>query len=84
MFTFTPLLGTKPLTYAKFTKYIKGLLKQVGLGISYSSHSFRRGGAGFMFQISIPGEMMKLIGDWRSDCLHTSYNKFFLLMVIGK
>jgi len=45
VFTFTTLLGTKPPTYGKFTKDLKGLLKQLGLGIGYSSHSFRRGEA---------------------------------------
>jgi len=44
VFTFTTLLGTKPLTYGKFTKYIKWLLKQLGLGTGYSSYSFRREG----------------------------------------
>ena len=44
VFTFTTLLGTKPLTYGKFTKDLKWLLKQLGLGTGYSNHSFRRGG----------------------------------------
>jgi len=43
--TFTILLGTKPLAYVKFTKYLKWLLKQLGLGTGYSSHSFKRGRA---------------------------------------
>jgi len=47
IFTFTTLLDTKPLTYGKFTKDLKWLLKQLGLGTVYSSHSFRRGGASF-------------------------------------
>jgi len=32
VFTFRTLPGTKPLTYGKFTKYLKWLLKQLGLG----------------------------------------------------
>jgi len=32
VFTFTTLLGTKPMTYGKFTKDLKWLLKQLGLG----------------------------------------------------
>jgi hypothetical protein len=68
VFTFTTPLGTKPLLYGKFTKDLKGLLKQLGLCTGYSSHSFRRGGASFMLQMGIPGEMIKLMGDWRSDC----------------
>ena len=31
VFIFITLLGTKPLTYGKFTKYLKWLLKQLGL-----------------------------------------------------
>ena len=55
-FTFTTLLGTKPPTYGKFTKDLKWLLKQLGLGTGYSSHRFRRVGA-----IGISDEMIKLI-----------------------
>jgi len=47
VFTFTTLLGTKPLTYGKFKKYHKRLLKQLGLGTGYNSHSFWRDGAVF-------------------------------------
>ena len=42
VFTFTTLLGTKPLKYSKFTRDLKGLLKQLGLRTGYSSHSLRR------------------------------------------
>ena len=63
VFTFTTLLGTKPLTHGKFTKDLKGLLIQLGLGTGYSSDSFRRGGASFILQIDILGEMIKLMGD---------------------
>jgi len=34
VFTFTSLLGTKPLTYGKFTKDLKWSLKQLGLGMA--------------------------------------------------
>ena len=47
VFTFTSLLGTKPLTYGKFTKDLKWLLKHLGLETGYSNHSFRRGGERF-------------------------------------
>ena len=43
-----------PAAYGKFTKDLKWLLKQLGLGTGYSSHSFRRGGASFY-------EIIKLI-----------------------
>ena len=32
VFTFTTLLGTKPMTYGKFTKSLKWLLRQLSLG----------------------------------------------------
>ena len=54
------IYGTKVLTYVKFTKDLKWLLKQLGLGTGYSSHSFRRWGK-FLLQIDIPGEMIKLM-----------------------
>ena len=47
IFTFTTLLGIKPLTYGK-------LLKQLGLGTGYSSSSFRRGGASFGSRLAFP------------------------------
>jgi len=47
VFTFTTLLGTKPLTYGNFTKNLKWLLKQLDLGTGYSSQFFRRGGVNF-------------------------------------
>ena len=59
VFTFTTLLGTKPLAYGKFTKDFKWLLKQLGLGTGYNSHTLRRGK--LWLQIGIPGEMIKLI-----------------------
>ena len=46
VFTFTTKV-LKPLTYGKFTKDLKWLLKQLGLGTGCSSHSFRRRGASF-------------------------------------
>ena len=52
--TFTTPLATKPLAYGKFTKKLKSLLKQLGLGTSYSSHSFRRDGATFCSRLAIP------------------------------
>ena len=65
VFTFTLVLGTKPLTYGNtFTKYIKWLLKQLGQGTDYSSRSFRRGGANVLLQIVIPGEIILVPVYW--------------------
>jgi len=50
VFTFTTLLGTKPMTYGKFSKMV---IKQLGLGTGYSSHSLRKGGARFGSRLAI-------------------------------
>jgi len=62
------LLSSKPLLYGKFTKYLNGLLKQLGLSTDNISHSCRRGGSGFALQMGIPGEMITLMDDWGSGC----------------
>lgn len=35
---------------------------------SYACHSFRRGGATYMFSIGMSTEMIRLMGDWKSEC----------------
>ena len=34
----------------------------------YAGHSFRRGGASLALACNLPTELIKLQGDWRSDC----------------
>jgi hypothetical protein len=34
----------------------------------YATHSFRRGGASYMFSIGMSLETIRLMGDWRSNC----------------
>lgn len=36
---------------------------------SYAGHSFRRGGASFAYQSGVPVELIKALGDWRSDTI---------------
>ena len=44
-------------------------LKLVGEeDMAYSLHSLRRGGATFAYQSNMEGQMIKLLGDWASDC----------------
>ena len=44
------------------------LLTHVGIvGGIFSGHSFRRWGASFMLQMGLPGELIKIMADWRSD-----------------
>ena len=33
----------------------------------FSGHSFRRGGATYLFKMGIPGELIQVMGDWHSD-----------------
>ena len=57
------------ITYTHFSSFLARVIKAVGLdSISYSPHSFRRGGAPFAFEAKVPSELIKAQGDWRSDC----------------
>ena len=47
---------------------IKHLVSLISLDpLEFSGHSLRQGGATFAFKCSIPAELIKLQGDWRSD-----------------
>ena len=35
----------------------------------FAGHSFRRGGAFFAYQAGVPIELIKTLGDWRSDTI---------------
>ena len=39
-----------------------------GDAASYATHSFRRGGATFMYNIGMNTESIRLLGDWKSNC----------------
>ena len=36
---------------------------------SYAGHLFRRGGASFAFQVGVPLELIKIMGDWKSNAV---------------
>ena len=58
----------EPLTYRQFQAMLKESISTAGMDATqYSSHSFRRGGASWSFLAGVPTEMIKLMGDWRSD-----------------
>ena len=59
--------GVKPLRYPQFVKDLKKLMTRLGCTSGYSGHSFRRGGACYLLLLGVPGEIIKLMGDWRSD-----------------
>ena len=61
--------GPRPLSYQMFISRLKAIL--IGLGVDhtkYAGHSFRRGGASLALACNLPTELIKLQGDWRSDC----------------
>ena len=57
-----------PYSPIKFVHQLRGLLSLIGLPAKeYSGHSFRRGSASWAIQNGIPGEIIKILGDWKSD-----------------
>ena len=65
-----PVNGSlQPYTYRAWMARLRQLLSRTGRRADkFSCHSFRRGGATFAFQAGVPSEMVKLLGDWRSEC----------------
>ena len=59
-----------PLVYSVFVNQLRFWLKCIGVKSTqlYSSHSLRRGGATWAFQSGVTPELIKLQGDWQSDC----------------
>ena len=57
------------VVYSSFISRLKSSLISAGYDASsYIGHSFRRGGASFSFEIGLPAYLIKLRGDWRSNC----------------
>jgi hypothetical protein len=57
-----------PVSYPHWQKWLKYLIEASGRDPSrFATHSFRRGGASFAFQAGVPTEVIKLLGDWKSD-----------------
>ena len=64
----TKHLRPKCLTYRLFLVRLRECLSMLGYSpSSYAGHSFRRGGASFAFESGIPIELIKMLGDWKSD-----------------
>ena len=60
--------GLHTITHARFTQELRRLLALAGHNPQgYSGHSFRRGGASFALQAGVPGEMIRVHGDWKSE-----------------
>lgn len=61
--------GPRPLTYRECSVKLKRWLEQAGWdSSSFSMHSLRRGGATLAFKAKVPGELIKIQGDWASEC----------------
>ena len=61
------------LTYDSFTKELKRLLNLAGLKAdSFSGHSFRRGGATYLYRLGADPLLIQASGDWATDC-YTRY-----------
>lgn len=60
--------STKCLTHHSFVKHLRKLIAKTGQDpTGYSGHSFRRGGATFAFRAGVPGELIQMQGDWKSE-----------------
>ena len=59
---------TKFINYKTFTARLKQLLAKSGLDPAlYSGHSFRRGGASYLYGIGGSTLMVQVLGDWASQ-----------------
>ena len=53
---------------ARFIRTLRSHIHGMGLKeMDYSGHSFRRGAASWALQQGLPGEIIKILGDWKSD-----------------
>ena len=69
LFSYPVPSGHAHLHYQSFSKILAQVLSLAGIQPSlYSGHSFRRGGASFAFSVGIPSDLIKIQGDWSSDC----------------
>ena len=63
-------LRLMPITYKSFLAKLRIIMSSLGYTEkSYATHSFHRGGASFAFQEGIPLELIKLLGDWKSNAV---------------
>lgn len=81
------LPGGKYIMYSNLQVKLRHLIEKIGLkSTDFSSHSFRRGGTSFAFRSKVPADLIKVHGDWKSDC-YQQYLSFSLedkLLVAGK
>ena len=59
----------KPVVYSNFQKFLKKWVADAGWDDrKFSTHSLRRGGASLAFRADVPSDLIKVHGDWASDC----------------
>ena len=54
-----------PITGEYFNRHLREITTSIG---DFSSHSFRRGGAIWGMSCGVPGEIIRIMGDWASTC----------------
>ena len=65
-----PSLSLRAFTYSLFMSKLRSCLNNCGLlGRDFGSHSFGCGGASLAFQAGVPLELIKVLGDWKSDAV---------------
>ena len=64
-----------PLTKSVFVRKFRELLTRAYITAAqlYTGHSFRRGGASYAFRSGVPGELIQVMGDWKSN----AYKRYF-------
>ena len=69
-FTWLDQSSLRVLSYRAFMTKLRATLESAGIqAAAYAGHSFRRGGASFAFQSGVPLELIKVLGDWRSNAV---------------
>ena len=68
-FSYVEKNQVKCITYDGFTKTLRMLLNAAGIkASSYSGHSFRRGGASYLYSLGADPLLIQATGDWKTDC----------------
>ena len=58
----------KCVTHRSFTHFLKQMLRRIGVEPDkWSGHSFRRGGASFLYRLGVDPLTIQACGDWSSD-----------------
>ena len=66
-FTFS-VAPKRCVTEYSFVSILRNILVRAGFDATcFTGHSFRRGGATFAFQSGVPGELINIQGDWKSE-----------------